>query len=287
MNAPAETFTVPPRPTSDVLGPVPRQIHNRSSPHSIGEFLRVSHALILRETQTRFGRENIGFAWILVEPAAFVLGIVFLWVLIRGDHDKNLPIVPFLLTGYVPLLMYRHCAGRALRCMQANADFLFHRPVSILAIYCARLYVEVFSFLGAFCVLWIAFGFFGSMGLPERWGMFFTGWGIYILFSVGVGIFVGTLSERSELVDRIWQPISYVTIPISGTFFMVDWLPDYTHSIAVLFPPVTAVELIRGGFFGASVPIHTNIPVAIISGTIFLCLGLWLMRSVRDYVEIN
>jgi capsular polysaccharide transport system permease protein len=117
--------------------------------------------------------------------------------------------------------------------------------------------------------------------------MFFAGWGIYILFAVGVAIFIGTLSERSELVDRVWQPVSYITIPISGTFFMVDWLPGSVHSIAALFPPVTAVELIRGGFFGPSVPIHTNIMVAVSSGMIFLCLGLWFMRDVRDYVEVN
>jgi len=253
----------------------------------MGECVRVIHALILREIQTRFGRDNIGFAWILVEPAAFVLGVVLLWSLIKGEHDKTMPIVPFLLTGYVPLLMYRHSVGRALRCMQANADFLFHQPVSILAMYSARLYVEIVSFLGAFCALWIVFAAFGVMGLPEDWGTFLAGWGIYILFSLGVAILIGVFSERSELVDRVWQPLSYITIPISGTFFMVDWLPGNVHEIAALFPPVTAVELIRGGYFGPSVRIHTNIPVAMVTCGICLAVGLWFMRTTRDSVEVH
>lgn len=279
--------TASPARISKVLAPIPKPVKGMAPPGSFGEFLRVTHALILREIQTRFGRDNIGFAWVLVEPAAFVLGIVVLWMLVKGEHDKNLPLVPFLLTGYVPLLMYRHCVGRALRCMQANADFLFHRSVSILAMYSARLYVEVFSFLGAFCALWIAFIPFDAMGMPQNWGLFLAGWGLYILFSVGVAIFIGTLSERSELVDRIWQPVSYITIPISGTFFMVDWLPEYTHDIAVLFPPITAVELIRGGYFGPSVQFYTNVPAALGTSAFFLCAGLWFMRDTRDYVEVN
>lgn len=254
---------------------------------SFGAYLRVTHALILREIQTRFGRDNLGFAWVLVEPAGFVLGIVVLWIFIKGEHDKSLPIVPFLLTGYVPLLMYRHSVGRAMRCMQANADFLFHRPVSILALYTARLYVEIFSFLGAFCLLWLVFGLLGAMDLPERWGLFLVGWGLYILFSASVALLIGTLSERSELVDRVWQPLSYVTIPISGTFFMVDWLPSTVQPWAVLFPPITAVELIRGGYFGPSVPFHSNIAVALGVSAVCLVAGLWLMRSARDYVEVS
>ena len=267
-----------------VLLPAPKPLSYVAPRGSIGEFIRVTHALIMREIQTRFGRDNIGFAWILVEPAFFCLAIVLLWLTIKGEHDKMLPIVPFLLTGYLPMLMYRHCVGRALNCMKANVDFLYHKPVTILSLYAARFYVEIFSFISALCVLWVLFAIFGMMELPARPDLFLLGWGVYIYFAIGLSTFIGVLSETSELVDRAWQPLSYITIPISGTFFMVSWLPGTVHEIAPLFPPITAVELIRGGYFGGTVQIYTNVPVAIVSSSIFFVAGLWLMRNTRNYV---
>ncbi len=272
------------QPRRGVLLPAPKPLPYIAPRGSLGEFMRVTSALVMREIQTRFGRDNIGFAWILVEPACFCLAVVVLWLTIKGTNDKMLPIIPFLLTGYMPMLMYRHCVGRALHCMQANIDFLYHKPVTILSLYAARFYVEIFSFLSAFCVLWVLFGLFGQMSLPARPDLFLLGWGIYIAFAVGLSTFIGVLSETSDFVDRIWQPLSYITIPISGTFFMVDWLPGTVQGIAPLFPPITAVELIRGGYFGSSVKIYTNVPVALTSSAILFVAGLWLMRTTRNHV---
>ena len=89
---------------------------------------RIISALVVRETYTRFGRENIGFAWIIVEPGMFCVAVVILWSFIQHSQHAEVPIVPFLLTGYMPLLLFRHLGGRLLRCMQANAALLYHRP---------------------------------------------------------------------------------------------------------------------------------------------------------------
>ena len=40
---------------------------------------RVIGALMLRELTTRFGRENIGFLWIMVEPLLFAVLVGILW----------------------------------------------------------------------------------------------------------------------------------------------------------------------------------------------------------------
>ncbi|MBM3613658.1 MAG: hypothetical protein FJX19_11965, partial [Alphaproteobacteria bacterium] len=40
---------------------------------------RVIGALVLREVITRYGRHNLGFAWLLLEPLVFTLGVIMLW----------------------------------------------------------------------------------------------------------------------------------------------------------------------------------------------------------------
>ena len=41
--------------------------------------VRVIHALMIRELLTRFGRENIGFLWIMAEPLLFAGLVGVLW----------------------------------------------------------------------------------------------------------------------------------------------------------------------------------------------------------------
>ena len=43
---------------------------------------RIVRALLLREILTRFGRHNIGFLWLFVEPMLFTLGGCGVWSLI-------------------------------------------------------------------------------------------------------------------------------------------------------------------------------------------------------------
>ena len=40
---------------------------------------RVIWALVMREILTRYGRHNIGFLWLFVEPMIFTLLVTLLW----------------------------------------------------------------------------------------------------------------------------------------------------------------------------------------------------------------
>jgi hypothetical protein len=41
--------------------------------------LRVLRALLMREMQTRFGRENLGFFWLMGEPLFLTCAVMVLW----------------------------------------------------------------------------------------------------------------------------------------------------------------------------------------------------------------
>src|SRR5258708_4338178 len=92
---------------------------------------RVIGALMMGELHTRYGRDNIGFLWIIGEPLLFALGVEAMWSLFnRQEH--GLPLIPFILTGYLPLVLWRHVNNRALACVQSNRGLLFHRQVKLL-----------------------------------------------------------------------------------------------------------------------------------------------------------
>jgi capsular polysaccharide transport system permease protein len=69
------------------------------------------------------------------------------------------------------------------------------------------------------------------------------------------------------LVDKLYNPISYLSLPVSGAFYMVAWLPTQYAKSALWVPMVHYFEMIRGGYFGGAVTVHYD----------FLYLTLWCL----------
>ncbi len=88
--------------------------------HSLRVQGRVLWALLLREMLTRYGRHNIGFLWLFVEPMLFTLGVAALWTAAKAYQGSNLPIVAFALTGYSSVLLWRNMPGRCIGALGAT-----------------------------------------------------------------------------------------------------------------------------------------------------------------------
>jgi ABC-type polysaccharide/polyol phosphate export permease len=56
--------------------------------HAIAVQNRVWGALFLREIQTRYGRRNIGFAWLFLEPLIFAFPVPIM-IGLRQTHDPR------------------------------------------------------------------------------------------------------------------------------------------------------------------------------------------------------
>lgn len=248
---------------------------------------RITGALMMREIYTRFGRDNIGFAWVIAEPAIFCLSVILLWSMIKHSGHEDIPLVPFLLTGYMPLLMYRHMVSRILRCMQGNAALLYHRNITILSLYAARICVELLGTSAAFAFCMVIFYFAGYVEMPHDPPLMLAGWLLYAWYAAGTALLVGALSERTEVAEKIWNPISYIMIPLSGTFYMVGWLPEQARDAILWMPPVNGVEIVRGGYFGPSVPTFYSFSYLIYVNLILTVLGLYFVKDARSFVEVE
>src|SRR5688572_33156248 len=75
---------------------------------------RVIGALLIREMLTRYGRNNIGFLWLFVEPMLFTLVLTAFWTATRSIHGSAIPIVAFALTGYLSLILWRNMPNRCI-----------------------------------------------------------------------------------------------------------------------------------------------------------------------------
>lgn len=233
---------------------------------------RVIGALLMREVLTRFGRHNIGFLWIFVEPMIFTLGVTALWSIAGASHGSNLPIVAFAITGYSSVLLWRNMPTRCIGAVGPNLALMYHRNVKVIDIYAARLLLEGGGATISFIVLSLFFAAVGWINPPEDIGKVLFAWFMLAWFGCSLAILMGAFSEQSEIVEKLWGPASYLLFPLSGAAFMVDALPAVGQKFVLFLPMVHGVELLREGYFGSSFKAHYNMTYMAL-----VCVGLTIL----------
>ena len=229
---------------------------NKSFLRSLAIQTRVIGALLMREVITRYGRHNIGFFWLFVEPMIFTLGVTALWTAVQASHNIRLPIVAFAVTGYSSVLLWRNMPNRLVGAIGPNLALMYHRNVKVFDVYAARLALEAVGASISFSVLALCFIAMGWMQWPEDVSKVLLAWFMLAWFGAALALLVGAISERTEIVEKVWPPLTYLIFPLSGAAFMVDWLPDAAQKAVLYLPMVHGVELLREGYFGSAVRAH-------------------------------
>jgi len=247
--------------------------------------LRVIHALLLREIITRYGRHGLGVLWIMLEPMLFTLGVAGLWYLAKLHTVSNIPIIAFAITGYSSVLMWRNTANRCSKAIEPNLSLMYHRNVKVIDIFLSRIVLEWVGATASITVLSIFFSSIGAMNLPRNIWPVIGGWLFLVWFSLGLGLIVGAISERSETFERMWHILTYLMFPLSGAVFMVDWLPKAAQEAILWVPMVHGVEMIRHGYFGEVVRTYENQAYFATVNLILLLVGLALVRETGRRVQ--
>lgn len=241
---------------------------------------RVIGALLMREVLTRYGRHNIGFFWLFVEPMMFTLGVTALWTLARANHGSNLPIVAFALTGYSTVLLWRNMPSRCIGSIQPNLALMYHRNVKVIDVFAARLLLEMAGASISFAVLALFFMGIGWISPPEDIGKVLFAWFMLAWFGSSLAVMLASLSEQSEFIEKLWHPASYLLFPLSGAAFMVDALPKAAQDFILLLPMVHGVELLREGYFGSVFKAHYDISYMALVCAGFTLIGLAKTREI-------
>ncbi|WP_431226299.1 ABC transporter permease [Burkholderia contaminans] len=246
---------------------------------------RVIGALLMREIITRYGRHNVGFLWLFFEPMLFTLGITTLWSVIGLTHGSSLPIVAFAVTGYSSLILWRNTSNRSVKAIEVNHSLLYHRNVQVIDVLAARLILEISGATCSMIVLTILFVSFGWMKMPVDILTVAVGWLLLALFAFSLSLIVGALSERSEVIERVWHIVTYLMFPLSGAGFMVNWLPERFHNLILWVPMVHGTEMIRHGYFGGQVRTYEDPAYLAFVDLVMLLMGLIFVREAGRRVE--
>jgi len=211
---------------------------------------RVIHALMMRETLSRYGEHKMGFLWALIEPVLFVTLFVGMMSAMRSDSPGGMPLIPFMIAGIVPFTMFRNTMSEMRAAIGQNRSLLGFPQVSTFDVIIARGLLEGAVLLFVF-VLMLAVAYLigyefrvenplGVLGAcVALWGL---GCGMgFILACVtpivpSVGQVAGLLLGRPLMVT-------------SGLFFTAESVPEPFRSWLLYNPIMHLLELLRSYFF--------------------------------------
>ena len=254
---------------------------------SAGVQWRVIHALLMREVLTRYGRHNIGFLWLFVEPMLFTVGVTTIWTVMKAVHGSNLPIVAFALTGYSAVLLWRNMPARCIGAVEPNLALMYHRNVRVIDVFVARLILEGGGATISFITLSIFFIYIGWLDPPVDILTVAGGWLLTAWFGASLAMLLGALSEKSEVVEKIWHPLSYLAFPLSGAAFTVDVLSPYFQHYILFVPMVNGVEIVREGYFGDKFHAHYDVSYMIGCCVVLTLLALSQIAIVNREITLE
>jgi capsular polysaccharide transport system permease protein len=241
----------------------------------------------MREIQTRWGRRNLGFAWLFAEPLVFAFPVIAMWSFIRSPVDHGIPLMPMIWSGYLPLLVFRHVTGRALYVVRQNAALLYHSRVTPFDIIVGRCGLEAIGNIGAIIFSFLILYFFGFLDWPANLPLFMVGNLYMVWWSLTIALIVAAWSERTDLVEHAWMVISYIYMPVSGFWFLADWLPTPLRNVGLtVLPSIHCYEMIRAGLLGNRIQTHYDILYVTYYLAILSVIGLWLVKGVRKHLEL-
>jgi capsular polysaccharide transport system permease protein len=249
--------------------------------------MRVIGALVMRELHTRFGRDNIGYLWVFIEPMILAVAVTSMHVGGGSRLGSGMDPAPFWITGYTPFIMFRAVVSRSEGALEGNRSLLYHRAVTITDMLIARALLEgvvtvfvLFLLLGATLVL-------GMGSMPGRPLLFLEGLFLMLWFSFAVSMLVCVGCELSPTVARFIHPVIYIALPLSGAFYLLSWMPEPYRSWLTWFPMPHIFELIREGQYSFYDSEYVDIPYVIIWCMVLTLGGLTAVRLIRRRLDLE
>jgi capsular polysaccharide transport system permease protein len=249
--------------------------------------LNVIGALVLRELHTRYGRENIGYLWVIGEPLTLACMIALIHAGQPTHYGGDLGPVPFSVLGYCIFIMFRGMWNRSDGALEVNAPLLYHKMVTIFDIMFSRALLEG---AGTFVSLIVLTALLVSIGMaepPARPLWLLAGACFMFWISFALSMIIVSITHDNRLLGRMVHPVSYIMMPLSGAFYRVEWIPQPFRDYLGWFPLPQIFEMCRYGMFESADDKYFSVPFLIGSCLMVTYAGMVGIKILRSRVHMH
>jgi capsular polysaccharide transport system permease protein len=248
---------------------------------------RVMVALIIRQLMTKYGRHNIGFLWLVLEPMILCSGVLVVRSLIQSGEEYGVSLIALLFTGYMPLTLWRHLSSAGVFMLRRNGPMLYHRDITLLDCALATYVLELGGCSIALMIVYFALFSMHLLPAVYDWGILVSGWLLMSLLAASLMMIFAVLTEYYEAAERFIQPFQYLFLPICGFVYLIEWLPSYAQKLAWYVPTVHCYEMIRAGVLGPTVQTTYAPWYPVLWTILMLAFALPMVDKARDKIHFG
>lgn len=249
---------------------------------------RVIQALLMRESAARYGEHKLGFAWSIVEPAAFVAIFVAFRAAISPGDISGMAAIAFMVTGFVPFIMFRNMMSRMQSAISANRRLLSFPQVTTFDVAVSRGLLEVAIGLTVLCVMLTVTHLHFEPLQIERPLDVLAAIAMLAMLGFGMGFLFATLAPLWPSLQQftsvmLGRPLFFT----SGLFFTADSIPEPFRGWLLYNPILHMIEMLRSAFFREFESTHASPAYAIGWAFGALAFGLLVHQALKRRAVIG
>ena len=215
----------------------------------ISTHTNVINAHFLREMQTRFGSQKLGYLWVFIDSIAQIVVLAGIKAVLFDRSMPGVDFAVFLAIGILAFNMFKSIVFRSMDAFSANKGLFVYKQVKPIDALITRAMVEFLIYICALIAL-SAIGLYFNFDVNIQNIMLFVGAYIWIaIFGLSLGITFAILAEFFENLKKVVKLIFLPLFFISGIFFSVESLPLALREWLLYNPVLHFMELIHGSYF--------------------------------------
>ena len=216
---------------------------------SLEIFKSVIFALFLREIQTRFGTQKLGYVWMILDPLSMVIIFSLMKTMTASSSMPGIDYPVFLASGLLAYNFFKNVMMGSMNAFAANKALFNYKMVKPFDTLVSRFFVEFLVFSVA-TLAFVSFGLYFGMDMAVKdinmllFAILWLG-----IFGFAMGLLFAVIATFYETFAKILQYISMPLFFLSGLFYTLDSLPQLARELLLYNPIIHFIELIHGSFF--------------------------------------
>ncbi|WP_320203880.1 ABC transporter permease [Agrobacterium rosae] len=221
----------------------------RKKRHPLKERADVMKALMLRDLRTRFFNHGLGFLVVALWPLCHMAALLALFTFAGRQPPYGDSLNVFFVSGLIPTLLFMYVSRFMSVSLLMNASMLAFPVIKPVDILFSRALLEALAGALTAAFIFLILYALGDDPLPfavdEAVACYFS----ILLFSIGIGMIVGTISIYLPIFNTIYALFMIIVYGTSGVMFVTSSLPTAIGDALAYSPVVQAVEWMRSAYF--------------------------------------
>ncbi len=235
-------------------------------------------ALVLREMSTTYGRSPGGYLWAILEPAAGIALLTFVFSLAFRSPPigSNFPI--FYATGILPYTIYTQLNSRLMVSIWFSKPLLQYPSVSFIDAIISRAVLAIMTQIIVFYVVVNAIILLFDPQVSINAPLVALSLAMTAVFGGGIGVLNCLLISVFPVWQRIWNILHRPMFIISGIFFLFESIPEPYRSVLWYNPLVHIIGIMRKAFYPTYDAAYASPAYVFGFGLVALVIGLFFLR---------